>query len=93
MIFGYCIKNALNAKKYKEMLGLRTAMIDLMSDIDELLRTQSSFLLGKWISDARSLGIDGNESAYYEMNARNLLTTWEIKIRSLTIMQIAPGPV
>ncbi len=69
-------KNALNAKKYKEMLGLRTAMIDLMSDIDELLRTQSSFLLGKWISDARSLGIDGNESAYYEMNARNLLTTW-----------------
>lgn len=69
-------KGALKAKDYKEMQRLRMVMTCLMTDIDELLRTQQSFLLGKWISDARLMGIDSNEADYYEMNARNLLTTW-----------------
>ena len=30
----------------------------LLRDVNTLLSTQSSFLLGKWIEDARSLGID-----------------------------------
>lgn len=86
-------KGALKAKDYKEMQRLRMVMTCLMTDIDELLRTQQSFLLGKWISDERLMGIDSNEADYYEMNARNLLTTWATKIRCLTIMQIALGPV
>ncbi|MEA5006048.1 MAG: alpha-N-acetylglucosaminidase [Rikenellaceae bacterium] len=69
-------KGALKAKDYKEMQRLMMLMTCLMNDIDELLRTQQSFLLGKWISDARLMGIDSNEADYYEMNARNLLTTW-----------------
>jgi alpha-N-acetylglucosaminidase len=69
-------KDALKAKDYKEMQRLRVVMTCLMTDIDELLRTQQSFLLGKWIADARAMGVDYNEANYYEMNARNLLTTW-----------------
>lgn len=69
-------KGALKAKDYKEMQRLRMVMTCLMTDIDELLRTQQSFLLGKWIADARAMGVDYNEANYYEMNARNLLTTW-----------------
>jgi len=69
-------KGALKAKDYKEMQRLRVDMTGLMKDVDELLGTQSSFLLGKWIADARFMGVDSNESDYYEMNARNLLTTW-----------------
>ena len=34
--------------------------------------TQSSFLLGKWIEDARSLGTDEASKNYYEENARTL---------------------
>ena len=69
-------KGALKVKDYKEMQRLRMVMTCLMTDIDELLRTQQSFLLGKWIADARAMGVDYNEANYYEMNARNLLTTW-----------------
>lgn len=69
-------KGALKTKDYKEMQRLRVVMTGLMKDVDELLGTQSSFLLGKWIADARFMGVDSKEADYYEMNARNLLTTW-----------------
>ena len=45
-------------------------MKQLLRDVDTLLSTQSSFLLGKWIEDARSLGTDGASKNYYEENAR-----------------------
>jgi alpha-N-acetylglucosaminidase len=32
-------------------------MIDLLQDLDELLQTGSKFLLGKWITDAKSWGM------------------------------------
>lgn len=31
-------------------------MIDLLQDLDELLQTESNFLLGRWIADAKSCG-------------------------------------
>jgi len=67
---------AIKSKNLKEMERLKPIMIDLMSDIDSLLLTQSSFLLGKWIADAREFGKDNLEKDYYEQNARNILTTW-----------------
>ena len=45
--------------------------------------TQSSFLLGKWIEDARSLGIDEASKNYYEENARTIVSTWGDKDQSL----------
>lgn len=32
-------------------------MIDLLQDLDNLLQTGPKFLLGKWISDAKSWGV------------------------------------
>ena len=48
----------------------------IFADIDDLLGTHPDFLLGKWIADARSLGVDEAEKAYYERSARTLLTIW-----------------
>ncbi|MUP37577.1 alpha-N-acetylglucosaminidase [Labilibaculum euxinus] len=48
----------------------------ILDDADRLLATQSEFLLGKWINDARSFGNDSVSKAYYEKNARVLITTW-----------------
>lgn len=52
------------------------AMIDLIHDMDTLVGTQSSFLLGKWLHDAEAMGRNEAEKRYYEKDARNILTTW-----------------
>ena len=66
-------------------------MKQLLRDVNTLLSTQSSFLLGKWIEDARSLGIDEASKNYYEENARTIVSTWGDKDQ--TIMQIVLGEV
>jgi alpha-N-acetylglucosaminidase len=50
--------------------------IELMDDMDELLSARKDFLLGKWIADARSNGIDDKEKDLYEMNAKDMVTLW-----------------
>ncbi|TAJ11318.1 alpha-N-acetylglucosaminidase [Marinilabiliaceae bacterium JC017] len=58
-------------------------MMDLLNDLDGLLATHSSFLLGRWIEEARAMGADEAEADYYENNARNIITTWGGKAQSL----------
>jgi alpha-N-acetylglucosaminidase len=58
-------------------------MTELMDDMDNLLATQSSFLLGKWLNDAKRMGISPAEKKYYEQNARMLITTWGAKATTL----------
>jgi len=50
--------------------------LGVMDDQDRLLATQSNLLLGKWIDDARKFGDDSLSKAYYEKNARVLISTW-----------------
>lgn len=50
--------------------------LDLISDMDELLASNESFLLGKWIADARKCGVTKAEKDLYERNARWLVTVW-----------------
>ena len=51
-------------------------MSDLLDDVDRLVAADSYFLLGKWIEDARALGVDAAEKDYYERDARKIITTW-----------------
>jgi len=51
--------------------------------IDEFLGCRSEYMLGKWIDDARSWA-GTNESAYYESNARTIITTWGGRDSELT---------
>lgn len=51
-------------------------MMELFTDLDSLVGTQSSFLLWKWLSDAESFGKNKKENRYYQKDARNILTTW-----------------
>jgi len=62
--------------------GMRTvsaSMLEVIDDIDRMIGTHSYFLVGKWIADARSWGVDEAEKAYFERNARNIITTWSDK--------------
>lgn len=52
------------------------AFLELILDQDQLLNTQSEFLLGRWIETAKSHGDTPEEKALYEWNARVQITTW-----------------
>ena len=48
----------------------------LILDLDELLATDASFTLGRWIAQARNCGKTAAEKDLYEKNARWLVTVW-----------------
>ncbi len=50
--------------------------LGIIEDVSRITATRSERLLGKWIKDARSFGINESEQKYYEQNARNIITTW-----------------
>lgn len=57
-----------------EIRGKR--MMEIIHDMDELLSTESSFLLGKWLNDAESFGKSKAEKQYYNEDARKIITIW-----------------
>lgn len=71
------------AKKLKALKTNGKKMLDLFDDLDKLLGTQSSFLVGKWLEDAKAFGVNEIEEKYYEHNARNIITTWGTAAQSL----------
>jgi alpha-N-acetylglucosaminidase len=64
------MRDAVAYKKYSD------EFLQIITDMDSLLGTRKDFLLGPWISDARSFGNDSGEKALYERNARDLITLW-----------------
>jgi Alpha-N-acetylglucosaminidase (NAGLU). len=67
---------AYQTKNVDSLHVAEKAMINILDDVDKLLATENAFLLGKWIKDARGIGITEEDKDYYESNARNLITTW-----------------
>lgn len=52
-------------------------LIDLLIDLDTVLATDETFILGKWIADARRWSNSNDSYAdYLEYNARNQVTLW-----------------
>ncbi|TLX75981.1 alpha-N-acetylglucosaminidase [Labilibacter sediminis] len=72
-----------NSKDIESANKIGGEMLELLCDIDSLISTESSFLLGHWLEDARLFGENENEANYYEHNARNIITTWGGKAQSL----------
>lgn len=66
-------------------------MDQLLLDVDRLLCCSPVLSIGKWIKDARDFAVNEQEQKYYEENARCILTVWDRKIPSLTIMPIEDG--
>lgn len=54
--------------------------LNVISDMDRLLATEESFLLGRWLESAKKWGETEKEKALYEWNARNLITLWHGKL-------------
>lgn len=58
-------------------------MLCLLEEMDRMLSCHPTFSLSNWISSAESFGIDQESKQYYAENARNLISTWGDKNRSL----------
>ena len=71
--------SAYSLRNRDSMKIISEEMLGILDDVDTLLGTQTYFLVGKWISDARSWGATPAEQDYFESNARNILTTWSDK--------------
>ena len=61
---------------YEKLHQIEQTMTSLLDDTDAILATESAFLVGRWICDARAIGITDEDKDYFESNARNIITTW-----------------
>ncbi len=62
-----------------ELTAISSSMLQLLADLDTLLGSDTNFLLGHWIADARSSAPSGsslNVKTNLEFNARNQITMW-----------------
>lgn len=50
--------------------------LQLLRDVDELLRTRTEYNFDKWLHDARSHGLTETEKNLFERDATTLLTIW-----------------
>ena len=63
----------------KDAAGFKQAADQFMAlgrDLDTFLGTRTEFMLGKWIGDAKSWAANKEEQAYYEKDARRIITIW-----------------
>ncbi len=67
---------AFNSKKMTEFTINSDKYLMIIKDLDKLMGTRAEFLLGKWLSDARSIAPTVAEKRLFEQNARMLITTW-----------------
>lgn len=67
---------AYKAKDIEEMKRQVAIANELFNDVDVLLSTHTSFMLGPWLEDARAMGTTKAEKNYYEQQARTILTIW-----------------
>ena len=77
-------KQAYEALDRETMAAKKADLLGTFDLLESLLSTNSYFLVGKWIADARAWGATPEEADYYESNARNLLTTWGDRGNMLT---------
>lgn len=70
------IKVAFTAKDLVEVQKLRQIFEEMLIDLDDALQTSEQFLLGKWLTSAKSLATTQLEELQYEYNARNQITIW-----------------
>ena len=78
--------DARDASGFRKQADLFLGMI---VDQDRLVATQTYFLFGKWIADARAWGSTQAESDQLEHNARTLLTLWGPKDAAETLHDYA----
>ena len=75
----YVYNEVVAAYKAKDRLMFSHAtkrFLDILLQQDQLLSSMPDFMVGRWLRDARNLGLNDQERDHYEWNARVQITTW-----------------
>ena len=72
------LKDKQNLTSYIQLQQLADVMLEVLLRLDSLLQSNTNFLLGHWIADARASVSGESEDVQdqYEFNARNQVTMW-----------------
>lgn len=65
-----------NNKDINNVTQYSHAMLELLTDLDEILKMDGKFLLGKFLNSAKLLASNPLEEELFEFNARNQISTW-----------------
>lgn len=71
-------------KNVTRFATLSDRFLELVKDLDEVMGSVESQLLGQWLSNARGWGTTTAESNLYEWNARTQITVWGRRSSSLS---------
>lgn len=72
-------KQAAEAFRKRDLKGFELhsrRFLDMLGDVDKLLRTRSEFNFDKWLTQARSWGDNEEEKNLFEKDATALVTVW-----------------
>ncbi|KAL6074088.1 N-acetylglucosaminidase, alpha [Balamuthia mandrillaris] len=72
----YINKNQQLPKPTLRMESIGNAMLQMISDLDRLLATDSNYLLGKWVNRAQKWATTSEEAHQLDFNAKNQITLW-----------------
>eukprot|EP00051_Salpingoeca_urceolata_P003197 m.55917 g.55917 ORF g.55917 m.55917 type:complete len:877 (-) comp12565_c0_seq1:58-2688(-) len=72
----YVRNQAFNATCGARLANVSAQILEVANDLETVLATDSHFLLGRWISDARQFGNTTAERDWLEFNARMQITLW-----------------
>lgn len=70
------IIQAYNHQQTLSVERMAAQFLDLLADIERILKTSPCFLLGPWIESFKAMATSDAERHLFEMNARNQITLW-----------------
>ena len=70
------VVHSFNSKNQSEFILHSNRFLELLQDVDDLLRTRSEFNFDNWLSQARSWGDNDFEKNLLERDATALVTIW-----------------
>lgn len=72
----YNIIEAYNSGNVEDLRQNSKVLLELITDMEDLLGSNDCFLLGSWLESAKALAVDAKELQRYEWNARTQVTMW-----------------
>ncbi|WP_051697885.1 alpha-N-acetylglucosaminidase [Prevotella sp. 10(H)] len=68
---------AYDKKDLNSLQKAREQILKLIDDLDTVTGCDANFMLGKWLNEATGWGDTPDEKAYYNRNARTIITIWQ----------------
>lgn len=68
--------DSFKQKQIQRFLNLSQMMINILDDMESILSTHESYLLGPFLENAKRWASTADEKAQFEFNARNQITLW-----------------